>query len=123
MTATTDIVGSVTTESPVTREMVDDIIDAAFLWSHYWCGEASVDAEPSEPCDYITQVVSRGGIIKMYDFEQDMNFFLSLDKMIKGLEMACKHFGKTIDALYEEHDSPEADCVIQFALFGELIYG
>lgn len=40
-----------------------------------------------------------------------------------AVAQAAKYFGQTIDAFLEYHDASSADVAMQFAIFGEVIYG
>jgi hypothetical protein len=43
---------------------------------------------------------------------------------MEGLKMAKNHFEyRSNQELIDEHDAEVADCLIQFAIFGELVYG
>lgn len=40
-----------------------------------------------------------------------------------GVKMAAEHFGLSLWGFLEEHDAGYADVAVQFALFGEIVYG
>lgn len=95
----------------------------------YWCDRAEVIGGEYLGV-YASDQISRGGDLRLYDAEEDKQYILTLDKFLKGLETFI-----TVDRGEHEIvdrdgkinvrkiDREIADQIIQFALFGEVIYG
>ena len=113
----------------VTQQDIDDIMATALEGGiTYWCNKATVVGDYLG--EYASEQISRGGTLKLYDAEDDEVYELTLDKLLKGIEIAVR------DNCYSEYewingneidccqvDAEVADCIVQYALFGEIIYG
>ena len=117
-------------EVVVTDNDIDDIVACAFDGGiTYWCNEAEVIGERLG--EFASDQISRGGEVKLYDYEADEEFVLTKEKFLEGLKMYCvdKESGNIL-----EHrdgklrvdvcmvDADVADVIIQLALFKEVIY-
>lgn len=72
--------------------------------------------------EWVTKLLLDGETVEFYDTEdEDERWFLSLDKLIKGFELNYKL--RPHDNNLEQGDATTSDCIIQYALFGELVYG
>ena len=136
--ATEDIhrtVGSFTTKINVSAIDVDNIMSAALEGGiNYWCCEAIPwvfkcnNAWPDD-VDYTSQCLSRGYDIFLVDAEEDddngnpVEYILTLSAMIRGIEKYCDEHSVSYYDLREDHDAEAADCIVQYALFGKLVYG
>lgn len=111
----------------VTGEDIDDIIDSAMCGCTYWC-------ESAEPVgcylgEYASEQISRGGEIDFSPFE-DPAVRLDKEKFQKGLTMwlASLSSEKLRMMIPEDMldpgqiDAEDADSILQYALFGELVY-
>lgn len=119
----------------ITREIkllqcdIDEIMSTALEGGiNYWCRKAKVVGEYLG--QYASEQISRGGTLKLYDAESDDVWELTLDKFLKGFKL-------WIDFIYDEYgvddyegdvdtgriDAEDVDCIIQLALFGEIIFG
>lgn len=118
------VVGTVTVETPITQEMVDDLISAAFDGGiTYWCDCVQIVDRPTEDdYEYTSDVVSRGGTLSLSS-EEPTKYLLTLERFLIGFGMLCKHLKRSVEDLYENNDAEIADWIVQFAVFGELIYG
>ena len=113
----------------VTQEDIDDIMCSALEGGiTYWCRKAKVVGEYLG--EYASEQISRGGTLKLYDAEEDEVYELTLEKLLEGIKLAvdgnyyddydwCD--GKTIDTC--QVDAEVADCIVQLALFGEIVFG
>lgn len=114
----------------VKREDVDDIICCALEGGiNYWCGKAEV-VESDYYGEYASEQVSRGGSLRLYDFEDDEIYILDLEKFIAGLKMWLDEgYGDPHGAaLYGRIDccnidAGDADQIVQCAIFGDIVYG
>lgn len=121
----------------VTQEDIDDIMCSALEGGiNYWCDKAEVD-EGKRVADWGHEQIARGGELKIhvvepFDDEDTEWYTLTKEKFLKGLEMYLKkpncgyflesaNLGLKLDTCYA--DAEVADSIIQYALFGEEIYG
>ncbi len=108
---------------------IDDIMASALEGGiNYWCCKAEV-IEDKYLGEYASEQISRRGSLRLYDSESNEVYELTLDRFITGFVAACKagygydwfdHKG-CVDAYNIDADA--ADTIVQFALFGELVYG
>lgn len=123
--------GVVISREKVTQEMIDDILCSAFEGGiNYWAATAyPEDNVWPENATYVSECLSRGVNICIEDLEEDdelgnrMMYVLSLQDFVRGLEMAVIHRGSNLHDFYENHDAEDADIVVQFAIFGRIVYG
>lgn len=109
-------------ELAVSAEAIENIIVSSLEGaSAYWVGIDNTTPEwANEPDDlpvaqYATQLLLEGKTIKLYDIEdEDEQWDLDLQKLLFGI-------GKALSEGYDIED--DVDEVLQFALFGELVYG
>lgn len=77
-------------------------------------------------CDTAFRVMQNGKAIIFYDEEDnDKVLELTMDKFLQGCAKFTEWSGKDIHKAIDEadFDAVDADCIIQFALFGEVVYG
>lgn len=105
---------------------IDDIICTALEGGiNYWCDCVEVEGEYLG--EYASEQISRGGTLTFHDSEKPYQYKLTLDKFIKGLKTFIRERG--LDAIYDldietfDIDADDADAIIQYALFDEIIYG
>ena len=109
-------------EVTVAAEQIENIIVTSLEGqSTYWLGLDNTTPEwADEPDDlptsqYATQLILEGKAVTLYDIEdEDEVWTLTLDKLLKGIGIALSN-GEDIE--------DEADNVMQYALFGELVFG
>lgn len=112
----------------LTQENVNDILESAFNGGiTYWADDCEIVGERLG--EFASEQISRGGKLRIHDGEEDE--WLELD-IINFLEGFSKWAGEGYDRYHAiengkvdtgEIDGECADCIIQFALFGEIIYG
>lgn len=114
-------------------EDIDDILATAFDGNTtYWCKNIEVVGDYLG--DYASDQISRGGTLKFYDSESDEVYELNKDKFLNGLRLFLNTpttFGRVmyfngndefcLDC--SEVDGSDADEIVQYALFGEVVYG
>ncbi len=111
----------------ITQQDIDNLMCTALEGGiNYWCREAKVVGEFLG--EYGSEQISRGGSLLLRDAETDERWELTLEKFLKGIELYIKENGrvmiedfKLMD--YGELDAGDADCIVQYALFGKLVYG
>ena len=117
----------------VTDEDIDDIMASVLDGGiTYWCNKVKVEGEYLG--EYASDQISKGGTLKIYDCEGEAVYALTKNKFLEGLKKYLE------DPLYKdtlckaEHekqfridvgriDAPASDMIIQYALFGEVVYG
>lgn len=116
----------------VTGEDIDDIMESAMTGCTYWCSHADVVGEYLG--EYASEQISHGGSIIFYDMEDERSSSeLTRDKFLEGLRMLFEAQNGIHTLMVEERDgsiyvnpgmidADAADSVIQYALFGEIIY-
>lgn len=110
----------------LTEQDIDDIMCAALEGGIcYWCSKAEVIGDYLG--EYAHEQISRGGALRLHDCESEQVYELTLENFLKGVklyfEQGChvQVEDNTIDTC--DIDANDADCIVQFALFGEVVYG
>lgn len=111
------------------QEDVDDIMVGALEGGiNYWCYRAEV-VEDCYYGEFASEQISRGGSLRLYDSECDKVYALDLEKFVRGFKMWVKNgydnHGAIIGGEVEcgNIDAEDADQIVQFAIFGEVVYG
>ncbi|MGG4105217.1 hypothetical protein AAXB25_14970 [Paenibacillus lautus] len=125
------VVGIATIKKELTESDIENIIVTAFEGgSNYWMGldvlNEDMKAKPKgEPWStWSTKLILEGKSVKLFDIEEsddDSDWIITLDKLIKGFEL--NYVNRTHDNDLENGDATTADCILQYALFGEIVYG
>ena len=119
----------ITRKIKITDEDIDDIMVSALEGGIcYWCRKAEV-IEDEYYGEYASDQISRNGSLRLYDSEEDEVYVLTLDKFLRGLQLAFEQGyyrsywldGDTLDTC--QIDSADADVIVQLALFGEVVFG
>lgn len=115
----------ITIERKLTNEDVDDIVAAGFdSGISYWCSQLEVKDNDYKGANFTSEVLTRGGsvILQYEDGEDTETQELTIEKLEKGIQMAVDAGMWDGDDVCDV-DSDVADNIIQFAIFGELVYG
>lgn len=124
MTTTTTTYLVAQPPAQVTQQQVDNLLCAAFEGGiTYWCGAINVQGTWPEGARWKSETLTRGATIMLHDAEDDEVYYLTLDNFLVGLQKACALRKKSVDGFYDDHDALDADIVVQFAVFGDVIYG
>lgn len=110
----------------LSQQDIDDIMAVALDGGIcYWFRKAEVVGE----ClgEYASDQISRGGALILHDAESAQTWELTLEKFLKGVklyfEQGC-HVNVEDNAIDTcDIDANDADCIIQFAVFGEVVFG
>ena len=118
---------TITNTFEVTVQMIDDIMVTALEGGiNYWCGKVKIKTFPegieSETIT-ATEVLANGGVLILYDAESDDKWLLTRTEFLKGLKMHCEANKSDLNEMYENHDDADADAIIQYALFNEIVFG
>lgn len=115
----------------LSTEDIDDIMCGALEGGiTYWCNRAEVVGEYLG--EYGSEQIARGGMLKLHDREGGKEYELTKEKFLKGIELWAKNpvgcncleqiDGKLrIDTC--NADAIVCDAIIQYAIFGDVIYG
>lgn len=117
-----------TLEVNITSEDIDDIMAAALEGGiTYWCRKSAVVGKYLGDC--ASDQISHGGSLILYDAESDDKWELTLNKFLNGMKLAIEQgIGIQVNAADGSIDTSEidgeyADCIVQLALFGEVVFG
>lgn len=120
----------------VQNEDIDDIMVSALEGGiNYWCKKAEVADDYLG--EYASDQISRGGELILHDMEESKGYIVSKEKLIEGLKKYIAAGNECIVRETEDYgiytgklsidagniDALAADCIIQYAVFGDVIYG
>lgn len=123
-------------ELTFTPHDINDILTTAFEGGiNYWCSRIKTIKENGNPKGvayedlddqllfFHSGVIALGGEIILYDSESDEMWQLTLPMILNGIKIYCE-MDEVIDK--EEIiccDADVADRIVQYAIFGKLIFG
>lgn len=119
----------------VTDEDIDDIMATALEGGiNYWCDKAEVIGERLGKEGWASEQISRGGILWLQDAETGEYYELDKEKFLTGLKKYLEspyYNGQIVDRDYYDGmkldcgmiDAVDSDLIIQYALFGEIVFG
>lgn len=118
----------------LTQQDIDDIMVSALEGGiNYWCRRVVVQGDYLG--EYASEQISRGGKLAVWldePFEEDKTcYLLDLDKFLAGFKLWLEKGGDSYDAIdYSDGsvdcgqiDATCADEIVQYALFGERVFG
>ena len=118
----------------LTQQDIDDIMVSALEGGiNYWCRRVVVQGDYLG--EYASEQISRGGTLKVHVTEpfdeQDTEWYeLDIEKFIQGFRLWLENGGDCYGAVSGdgkvdcgEIDAGCADAIIQYALFGDLVFG
>ena len=75
-----------------------------------------------KPCyeDVLAEIMESGGKLTVYDREDDKDHELTLEKLLNGWKKYVEDHNADD---FDEYDGISADCIMQYAIFGDVIYG
>lgn len=118
-----------------TPENINDLIVCALEGGiNYWCGKAEIkmDGEyylgvaphDESKVELASDVIGFGGTLILTDAEDDdEQWELNIEKMLKGIKMYCESNNVQLSELMDIHDADSVDCIVQYALFNEITFG
>jgi hypothetical protein len=117
----------ITISQELTPQDINDIVSTALEGGiNYWCGGAIIKDVPAKAegkYDFASDVISVGGTLELYDAESPDRWELNLEKLLNGIKMHCTKIGKTPLELMDDYDACDADCIVQYAVMGEIVFG
>lgn len=120
------IAGTIEVPLKVYNYHLDCILSGAFEGgSNYWADRVEVVEDDYHGAEYASEVISHGGRLLIHKQDDDVPILLTKEKMLKG----CKLYvagdkdtkGRTFDI--DRWDAIDHDMILQYSLFGEVIYG
>ena len=117
----------------LTEQDIDDIMVSALEGGiSYWAYRAEVVGEYLG--EWASEQISRGGSLEIYlyepfDAENTKMYTLTLDKFLSGFELWVKNNDTDGAILPDGHvdcgniDSIRADAIVQYSLFGDIVFG
>jgi len=125
------VVGTIQIEKQITENDIDNIICSSFEGgSNYWMQLDNTTPEwkekpKGEPLStWATKLILEGKKVKVCDIEEtedDSKWIITLEKLLDGIKLNSVH--RPFDADLENMDADTADCIVQYALFGKLVFG
>lgn len=107
----------------ITPGDIDDIMVTALEGGiTYWCDKAEVVGQYLG--EYASEQISHAGELKLY--ADGESYILNEAKLISGLKLYLSKNSEPIcDGGIDAGaiDAEAADCIIQYAIFGEIVYG
>lgn len=115
----------------VTDDDIDDIMCTALEGGIlHW--RLNVEVVGNYLGEYASEQIARGGSLVLYVYEDGETFELDKDKLLDGIKKWVDE-GRGLDCTFRNGDKMELDCcmidalasdsIIQYALFGEEVYG
>ena len=113
----------------LTDEDIDDIMCSALEGGvTYWCQRVIVVGEFRG--EFASDQISREGSLMLYDRISGERFELTKEKFVEGFNKWYAEGGDFYDAVQADGnidcgmiDAGRADAIVQYALFGETVYG
>jgi len=115
----------------LTSQDIDDIMSALLDGgiTAEWCKR--VDVIGQRKGEYASDEISRGNQLSFYLYDEKAPRTLDLSRFLSGVRLWMEHSGRLLvsedndDAYIDagEIDAADADAIVQYALFGELVYG
>ena len=119
-----------------TSEEINDLVSTALEGGiNYWCGGAikvknedgtykGIAKEDEHKIVYASDLIGYGGELVLYDIEDESEYWtLNVQKMISGIQLHCTHRGIPLSTLMDNYDADDADCIVQYGLFNEIVFG
>lgn len=117
------------TDFVITKQDIEDIIAGALskngIW--HWCETVTTASKQSGAFDFLTERLTYGGTLWIYQKCQNYHLILTAKKLINGVRLWVES-GKGFHAIkkgtldcYSIYAS-DADEIVQYALFGRLLH-
>jgi len=125
---------SITIEQEIKPEDINDFVSTALEGGiNYWCGKAlkkrnadgsyfGIAKEDVDNIEYASDLIGYNGVLTLCDAESSDKWELTLENMLKGIQMHCTNRKISVAELLEDYDADDADCIVQYALFDKLVF-
>lgn len=119
----------------LTPQEINDLVSCALEGGiNYWCGLAEKKENPDgtwfgvalynmDKIKYASDLIAYNGVLILHDAESDDKWELTLENMIKGIQMHCEKRGITPKELVDDYDADDADAIVQYAVMNEITFG
>jgi hypothetical protein len=115
---------TITIEQELTNENINDLVSTCIEGSS-WVGWVVIKKCPPEAegkYEFASDIVSLGGTLEIRDSCSTDRWELTLENMLKGIQMHCTNKKISVAELMDDYDADDADCIVQYALFNELVF-
>jgi hypothetical protein len=120
-----------------TSEEISDLIIGALEGGiNYWCGKVilvkdrfdkifkGVKPEDQEKVQYASDLIGLGGELILVDIDEpEERWVLTKEEVLEGIKMYCEENDITEEELMDNYDADSCDQIIQYGLFGEIVFG
>jgi len=120
-----------------TSEEISDLIVGALEGGiNYWCGKVilvkdrfdkifkGVKPEDQEKVQYASDLIGLGGELILVDIDEpEERWVLTKEEVLEGIKMYCEENDITEEELMDNYDADSCDQIIQYGLFGEIVFG
>lgn len=117
----------ITTSTKLNDQDLDDLMCAALEGGiNYWCGGVTYKTNEDKvkfEQGFISDSLSKGATLVLADVEGEDTWELDRDKFLKGIEQHCVNSNIAPKDLRDLHDAEDADAIIQYAIFDEIVFG
>lgn len=109
----------------LSKEELEDWLSIAFYGS-FWAGIRTIATQSYKEAkgEYLEEklayILMNGGSIAIRDIAEDKIININYDDILRGFELTIEN---GYPAFIDDMDLIEADRVLQYACFGEVIYG
>ena len=115
------------TEEEITNIIVDGLEGGITYWAmlhndtpefeEYYKDKNLATAE------IVAKIILNGGSVKITDNEEDVEpeYDLTLDRLLVGIQKNAEE--RPYDCDLENYDATTCDCIIQYAIFDEVVFG
>lgn len=120
-----------------TSEEISDLIIGALEGGiNYWCGKVilvkdrfdkifkGVKPEDQEKVQYASDLIGLGGELILVNIDEpEERWVLTKEEVLEGIKMYCEENDITEEELMDNYDADSCDQIIQYGLFGEIVFG
>lgn len=121
-----------TVKKKITEEQIKDlVVDGVETGIGYWATLHN-DTEEFEKyyndtdlttSEIVAEILLKGGSVKITDMEEDVEskYDLTLERLLVGIQKNAEE--RPWDCDLENYDAITCDCIFQYAIFDEVIFG
>ena len=120
------IAGTIEVPLKVHNYHLDCILAGAFEGgSNYWADKVHVVNGDYKGAEFASEVISKGGELLIYEEGTTKPYKLTKKKMLEGCRMYVTGDKRTKGRVFDidTWDAIDHDMILQYSLFGEVIYG
>jgi hypothetical protein len=126
---------SITIEQEISPEDINDLVVTALEGGiNHWCRKAKkkrnadgswfgVAPENQDKIEFASDLIGYNGVLTICDAESSDKWELTLENVLKGIQMRCTNKKILVAELMDDYDADDADAIVQYALFNELVFG